>query len=183
MGCGIGKIDLDNIGVAAPCSAEWGRMTGDERVRHCALCRKNVYNLSEMTRAEAEDLIRQKEGKLCVRFYRRADGTMLTANCPVGLRAVQRRLCWIGAGVAALVAFCASGVWARNSSGMNGALRLKPVVNRLQNVQPFKAVIDVLDPPRMVMGDICVMPVPPKPAAQKPVLQSAGSQNQAPVKK
>ena len=172
MNAATAKINLDNLGVAAPCSAEWATMTGDERVRHCALCKKNVYNLSDMSRAEAESLIREKEGRLCVRFYQRADGTVLTANCPVGLRAVQRRLRWIGAGVAAFLALCVTGVWARSSTGagFNGALRSRPVVNKLQDIQPFKVVIDLLDPPvqsRMVMGKPCIRPasVAPPPSA------------------
>ena len=45
-----------------------------------------------MTAEDAADLIREKEGKLCVRFYRRADGTMLTADCPIGAAAVVRRV-------------------------------------------------------------------------------------------
>lgn len=168
------NINLDNIGVAAPCSAEWAKMSGDERVRHCALCRKNVYNLSEMSRAEAEALIREKEGKLCVKFFQRADGTILTANCPVGLRAIQRRLRWIGSGVAAFLALCVTGAWASGaagSRGLNGALRSKPVVNKLQDVQPFKAVIDVLDPQQaqvMKMGEICVLPPKPPAPPQNP---------------
>jgi hypothetical protein len=31
-----------------------------------------------MTRAQAEQLVQEKEGKLCTRFYRRTDGTILT---------------------------------------------------------------------------------------------------------
>jgi hypothetical protein len=31
---------------------------------------------------------------LCVRLYRRADGTVLTRDCPVGLRQRLRRLAW-----------------------------------------------------------------------------------------
>ena len=44
---------LDDIQIATPCSASWDDMRGDDRVRHCGDCRMNVYNLSEMTRAEA----------------------------------------------------------------------------------------------------------------------------------
>lgn len=51
-------VILENIHVAAPCPAPWSQMTGDNRVRHCAECNLNVYNISEMTRSEAEDLIR-----------------------------------------------------------------------------------------------------------------------------
>ena len=83
---------LDNIRIAAPCSSDWNQMIGDERVRFCQQCSLNVYNLSSMTRREAESLISNAEGRLCVRYYRRQDGTILTANCPVGLRAIKRRL-------------------------------------------------------------------------------------------
>src|SRR5260370_19852842 len=71
---------LDRISVAAPCAADWDSMPGSDRVRHCDQCNKNVYNLSEMTRRQAEALLREKEGQLCARLYRRADGTILTSN-------------------------------------------------------------------------------------------------------
>jgi hypothetical protein len=66
-------------------------MAGDERVRFCARCEQHVYNLSALTKREAERLVMSREDRLCVRFYRRADGTMLTRNCPIGLRALKRR--------------------------------------------------------------------------------------------
>jgi hypothetical protein len=40
--------------VASPCSASWDAVEGDGRVRFCRLCGSNVYDLSEMTRAEVE---------------------------------------------------------------------------------------------------------------------------------
>ena len=82
---------LDNVRVAAPCPADWGKMVGDERVRYCERCSLHVYNLSGMTRREAEALVANAEGRLCVRLYRRPDGTVLTRNCPVGLSALKRR--------------------------------------------------------------------------------------------
>jgi hypothetical protein len=83
---------LDRVRVAAPCPADWEQMLGDERVRFCGQCSLNVYNLSGMTKREAETLLAKTEGRLCVRYYRRADGTILTRNCPVGLRALKRRV-------------------------------------------------------------------------------------------
>lgn len=85
---------LGNVRVAAPCHQSWEGMEGDERIRHCDACRLNVYNLSEMTREEASDLIRSKEGRLCVRYYRRTDGMILTKDCPVGVRAARKRLAY-----------------------------------------------------------------------------------------
>jgi cytochrome c-type biogenesis protein CcmE len=76
---------LDEAKIASPCRARWDDMAGDERVRFCAGCSKNVYNLSAMSRAEAEALLREG-GDLCARLYRREDGTVLTADCPIGVR-------------------------------------------------------------------------------------------------
>src|SRR6478609_4004463 len=71
---------LDHVRIAAPCEADWDSMFGDERVRFCAQCNLNVYNLSEMTKSDAELLVARTEGRLCVRFYRRTDGSILTRN-------------------------------------------------------------------------------------------------------
>src|SRR5262249_45346376 len=87
-----GPPPLGEIKVAAPCEAEWKWMHGNDRVRFCGQCNLNVFNLSAMTVEEAEDLVRRADGRLCVRFYRRADGTILTRNCPVGLQAIRDKL-------------------------------------------------------------------------------------------
>lgn len=67
-------------------------MIGTERRRFCGDCQLNVYNLSGMSQREAENLLTNSEGRLCVRFFRRADGTILTKDCPVGWQAVKRRV-------------------------------------------------------------------------------------------
>ncbi|HEX8709347.1 MAG TPA: hypothetical protein VF723_13970 [Pyrinomonadaceae bacterium] len=119
---------LAQVSVAAPCPAEWNSMLGNERVRFCAECKLNVYNLSGMTRQEAEKLVVQAEGRLCVRFYRRPDGTILTRNCPVGLRAVKRRLTRLAnASISALLGFCA-GLLA-----VTGLHQRLPVLTRVQD--------------------------------------------------
>lgn len=75
-------IALEEIKIARPCRADWDAMSGDQRARFCGMCHKNVYDISRMSRVEAENLIREKEGRLCVRLYRRADGTVITSDCP-----------------------------------------------------------------------------------------------------
>ena len=92
-------VVLENYYVAAPCHAPWDQMTGDHRIRHCAQCSLNVYNISEMTRNEAEELIRTHEGRLCVRYFQRTDGTILTKNCPRGLEMLVRRVSRIAGAV------------------------------------------------------------------------------------
>lgn len=77
---------LDEVQIASPCAANWDDMKGDARARHCGSCDRMVYDLSGLTAAEAAALIRAKEGSFCVRLFRRADGRILTADCPNGLR-------------------------------------------------------------------------------------------------
>lgn len=91
------------VEIASPCTARWDEMDGDERARFCKLCTKNVYDLSGLTRADAEALLQRTEGGVppCVRFFQRADGTVLTADCPVGWRRRLRRRFVSAAGLVA----------------------------------------------------------------------------------
>jgi hypothetical protein len=80
---------LDQLQIASPCQAKWEDMTGDDKVRFCSQCQKNVFNISNMDAAKAESLIVQKQGRLCLRMYRRHDGTVITQDCPVGLAKIK----------------------------------------------------------------------------------------------
>ena len=66
-------------------------MSGDNRVRFCDHCRQHVYNIEALARAEAVRLIEAREGRVCVRFHRRRDGTVVTADCWARLRAARRK--------------------------------------------------------------------------------------------
>ena len=80
---------LSQLQIASPCPAKWEDMNGDDKVRFCSQCQKNVFNISKMNAAEAENLVLQKEGHLCVRMFKRKDGTVLTQDCPVGLAKIK----------------------------------------------------------------------------------------------
>ena len=97
------KNPLDHVQVAAPCKADWDQMIGSDRVRFCGQCSLNVYNLSAMNRPDAESLIARTEGRLCVRFYRRGDGSIITKDCPVGLRAISRRVTYVAKAISSMV--------------------------------------------------------------------------------
>jgi len=76
----------------------WQAMAGSDQVRHCNECKLNVYNLSAMTEVEIQRLLAHRaDQRICVRFYRRADGTMLTQNCPRGLKSLAKRVPKLGA--------------------------------------------------------------------------------------
>lgn len=96
-------FSLDLIQIASPCDASWEEMPGDERVRRCAACKRDVYNLAEMTHAEATALLAERTGRTCIRLYRRIDGTVLTKDCPRGLAAIRGKLLRLALSTAALL--------------------------------------------------------------------------------
>jgi len=100
---------LKNLKIASPCPADWDAMSGDERKRFCGDCKLNVYNLSGMTKYDAENLLRNSEGRICVRYFQRPDGTILTQDCPVGwAKARQRMAIFATAACALVISFFAS---------------------------------------------------------------------------
>jgi hypothetical protein len=165
---------LSQVKIASPCRARWEDMTGDDRSRFCGRCEKHVYNFSAMTAAEAEDLIRAKEGKLCGRYYRRKDGTMLTANCPVGKRAYFVRVKALVATAVTLL-FASLGVMASSrGEGGRGPLAQK----RDEWLWTVKGWLG-LNPKPVLMGSMCVtVPAPPPPAPQNSGKGTDSSGNQ-----
>lgn len=82
---------LREIRVASPCHERWEDMQGDDRTRHCGKCDKDVHDLSAMSAADAEALLAARGASLCVRLYRRFDGTVITSDCPEGARLRRKR--------------------------------------------------------------------------------------------
>ncbi len=61
-------------------------MTGDDRSRVCGECNLSVHNFAAMSEKEIEKLLRSQNGEVCARIFRRHDGTILTNDCPRGMR-------------------------------------------------------------------------------------------------
>lgn len=123
---------LNNIRIASPCSANWDEMYGDDRKRFCGECKLNVYNLSGMSRPEAENLLANSEGRLCVRFYRRNDGTILTQDCPVGWQKIKRRVSGVAAAIFSMIVGIFGGIFAFNKLNDSGP----NVMGKMEVVKP-----------------------------------------------
>ncbi|HSK73824.1 MAG TPA: hypothetical protein VK892_19155 [Pyrinomonadaceae bacterium] len=147
---------LNNIRIASPCSANWNEMVGDERRRYCGECKLNVYNLSGMSRRDAENLILSSEGRLCVRFYRRTDGTILTKDCPVGWKAIKRRVSQTAAAFASLIFAFLSGIGL--TAYFNQASKKSPVMSEIRMENNFQPT--VYPEPEPLMGDAAVENMP-----------------------
>lgn len=140
---------LGEVKVASPCHADWNLMTGDDQSRFCGKCSKNVYNLSAMTTEQAEKLIREKEGDLCVRYYQRADGTVMTADCPVGVRRKRVSAVAIFAGLGIAAGF------SQNAYQNNVALDETEVSDmRMGKMDAFDGVMAEQEPIIATMGAV-----------------------------
>jgi hypothetical protein len=151
---------LDRIRVASPCPVSWYNMAGDERVRHCSHCNQHVFNLSDMSRDEAEALIRANHGGLCVRYYQRADGTVMTSDCPEARRRKHRLVAAMALGLSTFLL----GLFAWWQL-LPGASKDAEEGSRLRDRQPFRAIFEWLapEPPPVLMGAICPPPQVPEP--------------------
>ena len=154
---------LDQVRVASPCNADWNEMLGDDRVRFCLGCEKNVFNLSAMPRQDAEALLQARlGGEMCVRFYERSDGTILTQDCPVGVKKKQRRkLALAVAGAGAMAAAAATTfLRATTTQGVAAPMGEPSFDGRAPigvEVQPLP--VETAIPP--------ILPVPPEPAPRE----------------
>ena len=150
----MSKFDspLNNIKIASPCPADWNEMYGDDRKRFCGDCKLNVYNLSGMTLDEAEMLVTNAEGRLCVRYFQRADGTIITADCPVGWAKVKARTKVYATAVASMLVALFSGLLFVSMFSKG-----KPTIGKL--LIPFTTPT-----PEMTMGAVAMNPDPtPQP--------------------
>jgi len=62
------RISLQQVRVAEPCPVPWDDMTGDDKARFCTHCNRHVHNLSAMRDDEAQRLICESAGRLCIAY-------------------------------------------------------------------------------------------------------------------
>lgn len=180
---------LDQIRISKPCPARWEDMRGDDVRRFCSLCNLHVTNLSAMTSEQAEAFIasasERQEGpggeRVCVRLFRRADGTVITKDCPVGVsraRAAAIRLCGRAAAVLGLsaVAACVSARTAERE--YFNVAQLRPVRWLASVLHPTKVL--PIAPCRATMGDMAmgkiIVPTQAQAAPQAPSRSQGAAQ-------
>lgn len=149
----MSQIDLNNLKIASPCPMEWNQMKGDDRKRFCASCKLSVYNLAGMTRTEAEQLFTRSQNgeRLCMRLLKRADGTVVTKDCPVGMKLARRMKLKLTALRLSLVSLLWIHVSANAASTNEDGGRML-----MGKVMPH--YIDKQEQPQALMGDVTVPP-------------------------
>lgn len=157
---------LDQIAIKTPCQMDWDLMSGDDQVRFCKRCQKNVYNISTLTESDARNLLHSLE-PICARIYRRPDGTVVTNACPSptplvssGRRRFQFSLASLMVLLTASAGLAASAPWIGE--------KVRPLLDRFtQKIAPAQnlpVMGEMMAPPSGLnqplteeMGDVCLI--------------------------
>jgi hypothetical protein len=142
---------LDSVEIAIPCQVPWDSMPGDDQVRHCSQCKQNVYDVSQLTRAEALRLV---SGRACLRVYRRPDNTIVTSDCRARLRAARKKGLLVFAGTLLIV------LWAQVCAQFVGLMGLKRIIGT--GGHTMGAPVPV--PGQLAPPEMPLMGTPPPPA-------------------
>jgi hypothetical protein len=140
----MAQLKARDIRIASPCHKNWNQMVGSEQVRYCPECQRSVYNFSAMTTSEVEAIAAAREGRLCVRFYQAADGSMQIQNSPRGLHESIRRASLVAASaMSALLTFGPAMAVTPQQNQEPQLVQIKPAAAPpiLQVVDPEGAVI------------------------------------------
>jgi hypothetical protein len=119
-------LRLEVLRIENPCPADWEQMTGTAQKRFCQGCQKHVHNLSAMTTDEAERLVCQSAGELCIRYAYTASGDVITVDYAEDDRREPRKRdwrFWTGIGLAgAFLCGCLQAFWPGRSSPIGGGV-------------------------------------------------------------
>lgn len=158
---------LRTVDVATPCKADWNAMVGDEVTRFCGDCKRSVYNLSAMTAEQAEVFLQETFGSECIRFFRRADGTLITRDCSTTTSRTALKKVLVGS---AAVAVAATAIAQAPATTRMCDTRLfsTPAVPPTEQVEMGQwtmgdpAPVEVMGAPMPVTPPVPVEPVQPK---------------------
>ena len=128
------KSFIDSVEVKSPCSEDWNKMRGTDKIRFCSHCSTSVNNLSEMTRKQATRLVRASGGKLCIRYI--ADPKTKRPLFAEQLLQITRRAPSVAAGVMGASIALSSHAYAQESSPVPSPV---PAIERLENEKGLKA--------------------------------------------
>lgn len=129
------KSLIDSVEVKDPCSEDWNEMQGSDKVRFCSHCSKHVNNLSEMTRKQATRLVRDSDGKLCIRYI--ADPRTKRPMFADQLLQITRRAPSVAAGVMSASIALSAPAYSQGSSEMPAS---PPAIERIDTGRDTRRV-------------------------------------------
>lgn len=90
---------LGDLIIDSPCSVPLDEMQSNRFGRFCDHCDRQVFDMVGLTTAEADRLFADPADSPCVLLCHRADGQVITADSPIGVRGriwrgLRRRSAW-----------------------------------------------------------------------------------------
>jgi len=148
------RVSLEQIAVSNPCPADWNEMPGDRKGRFCQHCQKTVHNLSAMSRNEAERLVCQAAGSLCVRYAVAPDGRVMTLDYPSA--AGPEKWSWKVWAVVGLCGALVTGVV--NAAFFGTRVFPRPAGQVVGEIAPWRLAMRGPVGSSMIQGDVLVTP-------------------------
>jgi hypothetical protein len=134
---------IDSFEVGTPCSEDWEKMHGNDRVRFCDHCAKDVKNLSAITRKEAVRLVRLSGGGICIRYIKDP-----TTNRPIfagQLLQITRRAPSVAAGVMSASIALSTAAYAQGGSQIDPPV-IRTTVEKTEKVSDEPVVETTISP-------------------------------------
>lgn len=128
----------DLFKVTSPCSQDWEQMRGNEKVRFCDHCALEVNNISAMRRKDALRLVKNSDGRVCVRYIKNPQ-----TNAPVfagKFHQITRRAPMLAVGAMTAALGLSSIAYAQG-----GVSRLKTPTEQIEFVSDKDAAKDKAD--------------------------------------
>ena len=140
--------------IESPCPKAWEEMTGDAKCRFCDHCQLHVHNLSAMTERERTRFTANANGRTCIAYVVRQDGSMITEGRWTRWLRPLRKVQVAGLAVlATLLPFLFSACATKRPSGMTKGKMMAPGSGKrvmLLGEAPTTMIAPVND--RMVLG-------------------------------
>jgi len=118
-------------------------MFGDNRKRFCLGCQKDVYNLSAMPQRQAVKFAAKNEGKVCIRYARLQDGSILNADRI--FHQISSRKAAVTAGVIAATVSLSLMTYAQEKPSLHGKTESKKVESRNKNSKLSQISFTIVD--------------------------------------
>ena len=154
------------IQIRTPCPKRWEELVGDERRRFCSECSLHVHNSAALTQREAQALVADAPGRVCMRIEYDPQGAPIHREARVA-----RVARWVLASGAALLAACQGGREpAAAPQPAPPTSRTGQVVATMGKVASTIEMGDVVAPPAPVerLGEVAPASSPSAPPPRKP---------------
>jgi len=164
--------------VPKPCPEDWDQLTPTEQGHHCQTCKTKVWDISSMTRGQAEAFLARHTDHLCVSYRERSNGEIVYAPEPVvPAGRLTRLLPAAAAGLSLALAACTAATPEKKEAPKPEERQIKgdraparPPADIEADIKKGKVAQDPEPKPEITKGKVTLDPTPDaEPSDSEPV--------------